>query len=241
VLHSLAQLTVHLLTAFVVLVSPWLGYLQMQKARKRLQAGEPRVKAGLYRNLVIEQVIVTAVVCWLWIVGVIPATRLGICAPRSWLWTAGLATVLGGLLVQSSLRARPKSQRLREKLKGKIDVLLPESLEEHRWFAAVSVGAGISEELVYRGFLFYYFSVYVIHLNRVEIVLLTSFIFGMGHVYQGFKGVVKTTVVGLILAVFYVLTGSLLLSVILHALVDLQICLIFWPRSHSHATAQEAI
>jgi len=230
----------HALTAFLVLYTPWWGCRQIQNAQKRLRAGDPLGRVRLYRSLIIEQFALIAVVCGLWRVGGIPAASLGIGAPRSWWGTAGLGVVLGGFLVRSALRSRPKAERLRGKLGEQIGVLVPDSIEEHRWFACVSVGAGIAEELAYRGFLFYYFSVYLPQMHSPGIVLLAALIFGLGHLYQGWQGVVKTALVGLILAGFYLVTGSLLLPIVLHALTDLQISLIFWPAAPGSGAAQEA-
>jgi len=226
----IAAILAHLLAAFIVLVAPWLGRLQYQKARKRLQAGDPLTKTRLYRALVAEQIVTTFIVSGTWLFGGIPGARLGICAPYSWPLTVGLAAVLGGLLVRSALRLRPKAQRLREKLQDSVGALLPDSRGEQRWFVAVSIGAGISEELAIRGFLFYYLGLYVPHINNLEKALLTSLIFGMAHLYQGWQGVAKTGLAGLLLAGLYVLSGSLLLPMVVHATNDLQVPLIFWPQ-----------
>lgn len=236
----LAVLVAHLLAAAMVLIAPWLGHLQYQRARKRFQAGNSRARVRLYRQVLLEQVVVTATVCGLWLFGGIPGARLGICAPRPWWLTAGLGTVLVGFLVRAALRARPKAQKLRAKLDEKVGVLLPDSLQEQRWFAAISVGAGISEELACRGFLIYYLGLYLPRLNSIEIALLTSVVFGLGHLYQGWRGILKTGTGGMILAGLYLLSGSLLLPMAVHAALDLQVSIIFWPRARPLESAQEA-
>ena len=43
----------------------------------------------------------------------------------------------------------------------------------------------------------------------------------MGHLYQGGTGVVKTTLVGLVMAALVVFSGSLLPGMILHIVVDI--------------------
>jgi len=132
-------------------------------------------------------------------------------------------------LVWSSLKLRPKAEKLRAKLDDKVGALLPDLLQERRWFAAVSVGAGISEELVFRGFLIYYFGAYIPQFNVLEKVLLTSLVFGLAHLYQGRTAIVSTGLMGLALAGLYLMTGSLLLPVLVHAAVDARVLLIFPP------------
>jgi len=238
-----ASIVAHVLAAFLVLVAPWLGRLQYQRARRRLQVGESRIKVRLFRNLVVEQIAVIAALCGLWRLGGVPGASLGICAPRSWWWTAGLGAALVGLLLRSALRARTKAQKLRAKLDDKVGVMLPNTVEEHRWFALVSVGAGISEELAYRGFLFYYLGLYIHlpHFSMAAVAILTSFVFGMAHLYQGWQGVLKTGAGGLILAGLYVLTGSLFLPMLVHAAMDLQVPLIFWPLAAHNMPAQDGV
>lgn len=230
----LAMILSHLLAAYIVLAAPWLGHLWYQRARKRVDAGDPLAKVRLYRELIIEQIVTTALICTLCLLG-IPGARLGLGAPHSWWLTAGLGIGMVFFLMRSALRARPKAQRLREKLQESAGAILPETLREQRWFALISVGAGIFEELAFRGFLFYYLGTYLPHVNTVERVLLTSAVFGLAHSYQGRKGVVKTGIGGLVLAGLYVLTGSVLLPVVVHAMIDLQVPIIFWPRKDLEA------
>jgi len=52
-------------------------------------------------------------------------------------------------------------------------------------------------------------------------VFLGALIFGVGHLYQGPAGVMKTGATGLLMGILYVGTGSLLFPMILHAAVDL--------------------
>jgi len=54
-------------------------------------------------------------------------------------------------------------------------------------------------------------------------VAVSSIVFGMAHLYQGLKGVLGTGLFGLAMALLYAWSGSLLLPIILHALLDLLI------------------
>lgn len=227
----------HLIAAYAILAAPWLGRALYQKTRKRIEAGDLMAKVKLYRVLLIEQIVSTIVVLWLCFSGAIPAGRLGFGAPRSWWLTGGATFILVGLLVQSSFALRKKGPKVREKLK-RAEALLPATAAERHWFAAVSVGAGISEELIFRGFLFYYFSLWFPHINALENTLLTSAIFGMGHLYQGWKGVLSTGIAGLIMAGLFLLNGNLVLPMIVHAVGDLRVLLIFDSKDGAEGAAE---
>jgi membrane protease YdiL (CAAX protease family) len=102
---------------------------------------------------------------------------------------------------------------------GRAIAILPHSRREYGWFLALSVTAGICEELLYRGYLV---AVASPLLTLAGAVVAGAAIFGFGHAYQGAIGIVKTAGAGLFLGVVYVATGSLLWPVILHALLDVQ-------------------
>jgi len=228
----------HLLAAFLVLAAPWLGHLGYQRARRKIAAGLPNAKVQLYRGLVIEQVVAVGVVFAIWRLGAIPVAKLGLVVPAHWAWNLTALVIIVALLVRSGLKLRSKAGKIRNRLAGGMGAVLPESHQERVWFGTVSVGAGIAEELLFRGFLFYYLAVYVPQMNTLEKVLLVSLTFGFAHIYQGWKGALGVGIVGLGMAVLYVMTGSLLMPVVLHAAIDLRILMIF-PPEESPAIVQE--
>ena len=231
----IATILVHLLAAYAVLFGPWLGRLWYERVRKRIVGGGPDVKVGLYRELVVEQIITTVAILALSVCGRIAAPNLGLVAPRSWVWNISALVIVLGVLVWSSLRLRPRAGKIRER--ERIGALLPDSPRERWWFGAVSLGAGVSEELLFRGFLLYYFTLYVPHTNTAARVLLASLSFGLAHLYQGGQGVVGTAILGLVLAGLYLMTGSLLLPILIHAALDLRVLLIF--RANAPTIAAE--
>ena len=85
-------------------------------------------------------------------------------------------------------------------------------------FGLVSVTAGVCEEILYRGLLLAVLSPVV---GTWPAVLLSSLIFGLGHAYQGASGIIKTTVIGLVMALLAVFSGSLFVPMLLHAVIDL--------------------
>ena len=89
---------------------------------------------------------------------------------------------------------------------------------ENRWFDMASITAGVCEEILYRGLLL---ATLVSLVGTWPAVAISSLIFGLGHAYQGVSGIVKTGLVGLILALLTVFSGSLFIAIVLHAVVDL--------------------
>jgi hypothetical protein len=95
---------------------------------------------------------------------------------------------------------------------------LPQSTLELQSFYRVSVTAGIVEEIVYRGFVLWYLALLM---PMWAAVVASSLAFGVGHIYQGVNGATRAGLVGLAFAIFYVVTGSIWLPIIAHALLDI--------------------
>src|SRR5207244_124912 len=51
---------------------------------------------------------------------------------------------------------------------------------------------------------------------------IASVVFGLGHAYQGWRGMLLTGVVGAFLAALYLVSGSLITPMIVHALMDMR-------------------
>jgi membrane protease YdiL (CAAX protease family) len=95
---------------------------------------------------------------------------------------------------------------------------MPRSRREQAWFRAVSVNAGISEELIFRGFLIWYFSQL---LGLTWAAILGVILFTAAHSYQGVKQVPGLAFISAILVGLYLLSGSLLLPILFHAVFDM--------------------
>ncbi len=92
--------------------------------------------------------------------------------------------------------------------------LMPHSRKELPVAYGTAALAGFGEEIAYRGFLIWYLNALS---GPVAATLASSLIFGVAHGYQGKLGIVFATIAGLILAGVYLLSGSLLLVVWMHA------------------------
>lgn len=99
-----------------------------------------------------------------------------------------------------------------------VEVMLPHDSRELRLWNALAFTAGVCEEVLYRGYLFAYAAVW---LPLPWALVVSSVVFGFGHLYQGARGVLSTTGVGLMFGLIYVWSGSLYLSMLAHAVIDL--------------------
>lgn len=103
---------------------------------------------------------------------------------------------------------------------GDIQAMVPRNRAEVRVGALLSINAGVVEELVFRLALP---AVLYGGFGSIEFALLASaLVFGGLHLYQGPVGVIGTTVVGLAMLALYVASGTILLPIIAHALIDLR-------------------
>lgn len=103
---------------------------------------------------------------------------------------------------------------------GDIRAMLPRNRAELGLGALLSVNAGIVEELVFRlGLPALLFGATG---SALAAVLGSVVLFGVLHAYQGVAGVVGTTLIGAVFMAAYLLGGSILVPIVLHALFDLR-------------------
>lgn len=96
--------------------------------------------------------------------------------------------------------------------------LLPRSPWEVVLWIALSISAGICEEIVYRGYFQKQFAAYTRNLSAA--VLLQGILFGMAHSYQGWKRTVVVTVLGILYGLFAACRRNLRANMMVHAWSD---------------------
>lgn len=131
---------------------------------------------------------------------------------------AGVAAVVLLLIQMVVVLRSPKQLDQFRRQSGDLIAIAPLSSKERRAFALLSITAGVCEEILYRGLLI---GSLAMAMGTWPAVVLSTVIFGLGHAYQGWKGIGKTAGVGLALALFAVGSGSLFIPILLHAVVDL--------------------
>lgn len=222
----------HILAFVLIVIVPLSAVLSFRrlKARRarRLAQGLPVDNSTEYRWTMAQQWGLTAVMLGTWLWHAYPWRDLGVTMPPDRSMWAGwgfalMATLTAVAIVLLIMQAQMihRSAASREKVRSQIANvrdLLPSTPRELRWFTALSITAGICEELLYRGWMIWYLA----HaMNPWLAAALSSVIFGVAHAYQGAGGVIKTGAVSVIMAAIYLVSGSLWLPMLLHAMVDI--------------------
>jgi membrane protease YdiL (CAAX protease family) len=213
----------HLLMLIFAVGYPIYSAVDNRRFIREIEAGKKADLAKEYLETSAYQWIGLAFLAAAWLALARPAADLGLMAPggRGFYVSVGLLALACLFLVISwrsvkKLTADEKAAQV-ETL-GDVVHFLPRTPRDHRAFFVVSITAGIVEEIVYRGFFIWYF----VHFMPLwSAVIVSSIVFGLSHEYQGVGGIIRTALVGLLFAVIYVLSGSIWISIIGHALFDI--------------------
>src|ERR1700722_19208642 len=218
----------HLIAIFLIVAVPIWDHFETKRLKT---SSDPRVKIQSYQKTV----------GWLWAGSVVACIVLGFrtvltihrdAGEVSWLPGSGfivgfMGAALIALFLPVFLMMRSETTRARiAKSLEKLNFILPKTAEERHWFVLVAITAGVCEEILYRGFLIHYFRELPVSIGLIGALILSSCVFGFAHLYQGIVGIVQTTIFGAIFGLIFIVTGSLLLPMVLHALIDLRILLI---------------
>lgn len=154
-----------------------------------------------------------------WLVGVRDAGAsavglVGLPASSMVAWTLGLTVGGVGIILGFHWIARRLGLRDSEILKQ----LLPRTNGERVVFAVLSVAAGSGEELAYRGYAILVLAPLV---GLLPSALLSTVAFGVVHAYQGPVGILRTGLMGGVLAWGFLASGSLWPAIAAHTLIDL--------------------
>jgi membrane protease YdiL (CAAX protease family) len=97
--------------------------------------------------------------------------------------------------------------------------VLPKTREDILPAIALAISAGISEELFFR--LFLPLLIALVSGSALAGTIIAALCFGGVHRYQGWRGVVATTLSGVALSVLYGLTNSVWMAIAFHIAIDI--------------------
>jgi membrane protease YdiL (CAAX protease family) len=202
------------------LVIPWRGYARMRHLMA-LPAVGGRERIKMYLATIFFQWVLTALVAWRALARGLAPEELGIV--RGFHVNLLAVTLVGAGLIAAAHWANvrrmarsdhPSLQRLRA-LGAR---LFPHSRSEFALFLVLSLTAGICEEFLFRGFVMA--ALARAGLAAWLVVILSSAMFGLAHLYQGKGGSLGTGILGALFALARMTFGSLLPAVVWHSVLD---------------------
>jgi membrane protease YdiL (CAAX protease family) len=220
-----------LLAAYLVVGQPVVSWWS---ARRQQRDPEPGARLRRYRRTtVLEWALTAAAVLLVLAAPGLDLRDLGFGWPRASAYTlvGTLGLVLSvGLLVGLRRRVDRGAPVIAP---AEVGALLPRTATERRAFSRLALTAGFCEEVLYRGFLLAVVAAEAPELGPGRLVLVSALAFAVAHTYQGVVGMLTAGVLGAGFAVLFLGTGSLLLPVLFHTLIDLRL-LVLSVRSPRH-------
>lgn len=218
----------HALTLALAVILPAYAAREVPRLAQRIAADpvNARTKEYIWSMAIWWGLTLALIAAWWWAAR--PIGHLGLRLPDSpsaWWWTlaiGGVGTVVLALQTYSLATSADAQAKVRKQLESQpgVRTILPATPREARAFCGVAITAGICEEVLYRGYLLWY--LLSLWPGRLAIAAAAAvLIFGVGHAYQGVRGIVHTAIAGGIGMAVYLLTGSLLAPILLHAALDL--------------------
>jgi len=210
-----------ILVFLLVVVQPLFGWWRFRKFVAKGAPVTTHRKLRVYLVVLLTQWSLTAFCAWVMMRRQLNIADLGLLKPGpAWAWI--LAAVLATTLASATFVAVRAIRRGKSEVPGHmrhVARILPRTVMERVGFTPVAFTAGICEETLYRGFLTFAF--YQVVPSTIGALALSTVCFGIGHLYQGPRGIISTMALGLVLASIYAGTGSLWPGIALHAFVDL--------------------
>jgi membrane protease YdiL (CAAX protease family) len=225
------QINFVIIILFAGIVSPIAGYWEYKQLKEEIAQGKNN-KLKQYQNTIL----------WSWIpiifiVLLIPLSGLKIediglrkidiasSSLSNWIAIPVIAiyiiylfyNIYSIIILKYSKETRVKSA---EQIPQEYWVFLPVTQKEKQTWDWVALTAGITEEILYRGYIFFALALFYPNISLAIILLISTCLFGIGHIYQGVDAI-KPTIIGLLFGVFYITFNSLLPVILIHIVQDL--------------------
>lgn len=214
-----------ILLAVILVGLPLETFINLKRTRAELASEAPGVRVKHY----------TSIIFLLWAVS-LPIIVMWAISGRAWgdlgfQIETGLMSLSGWLLaalvmaffiyqfclVSGSEKVR---QQFRDGLANDpvMSGFMPKTTEERQLFNLLGFTAGITEEIIFRAYLIWAFSLF---LPLWGAALASLVIFTMLHLYQGPKNLPAVFMIGALVTLIYVLSGSIWPAIAVHIFVDI--------------------
>lgn len=230
------ELLIWVVIIFTFVYEPVIGYFSFQKFKERV-AVNSNERLKYYYNIMIGLWVPTIFIVLIILFTELTFQEVGITVPKIDTETLGpivtyivlaiavfyFIVMIGyifGYKFNKNIRKKFIESKNRQLNEISFAVMLPITKKEKKAWSYVSLTAGVTEEIIYRGFLIFAVLYLNPNLSIWLVMLIASILFGLAHTYQGFGNVVRTTIIGYLFSILYVGLQSILPIMVLHFLID---------------------
>jgi membrane protease YdiL (CAAX protease family) len=211
-----------LILIFLSVAVPWLGRRRVHQLLAMSQTTKLD-RLSLYASTIAFQWFAACIILWRTSARGIPVEQLGLALPQPQLAVAA-AIILSSLILLNQISSLRRMAARPAEIKGLLPQLAlkifpQDNVERLAFFALVSTVA-VCEEIIYRGFVQFVFQSWA-HGLALAGILGSAGIFALAHLYQGKRGLLSTSVIGLLFSSIRAWTGSLLAPLAAHFVADL--------------------
>lgn len=214
----------HVLAFVICVVAPFVAFSSQRIPMDDLSF-DTKEKVHLYHSNAMFLLITGLAVITVWRITDKTIGALGFEWPvwhESLVWLFGLIAFLYCLEVFFQFGL--KKWRIKSLSKTNLAIaFIPSNFREFLHFSTLALGAGIGEEIIFRGFLIQYIVFWVGDdiTGFIFGAIFSSAIFAFLHGYQGYKSIIKIFFLSLLLAAIFIISHSLVFVMIIHALIDI--------------------
>ena len=226
-----------LVIIFALLYEPIIGYFDFKKFKVDVRENQ-NARLKFYKSSILGLWIPTVFILLLVIFTELTLKDIGLSVPNintntlgpfvtysvfavAFLYLFGILYYSIGYQFSDKIRTKLAQAKQKEWDNVSFSEILPITNKEKKIWNYVSLTAGITEEIIYRGFLIFALAYLFPDFSIWLIIIFSSLLFGLAHTYQGFAtGVLKITVFGVIFSILYIGIGSIFPLIVFHFLID---------------------
>ena len=212
----------YLLAVTVFVVVPLRSAKDFPNFINEIRARGSHARVDAYKRTVATWVLFAFLLAILWLVTGRSWEDLGFRWP-TWkqlaLGTAiGVAFLIFLVLQLRALKASGKGAETMRQQLGDVADFMPVTDKDTYWFRWVSINAGFTEELLFRGYLIWMLEPI---LGLTVAAIMTVVMFTFAHAYQGIKQVPAIGLAAVLTVLMFLVSDSLLVPIVFHMVIDL--------------------
>ena len=221
------EIVIWLFILFLLFYEPVIGYFDFQRFKQKVKT-DSNARIKYYNNAIIRLWIPTIIILLLIGLTELSFKEIGLTIPTInteplGKWVTYLGLVIGllyllfvlyyiiGFHFSDKIKRELSIKKKEEWEQSVIAPLLPVSEKEKKRWNYVSLTAGLTEEVIYRGFTVFALAYLFPNFSIWAIILLSSILFGLAHTYQGFlMGFLRTTIFAILFCIIFMSMGSVI-------------------------------